>query len=101
MAEEGRIACTSCKKMCLPGELSLYMRVLICDQCKSTAARMKAKGRQTLKWMETVLDEGIKNSLIEGKLQFRTPEQIEAEGDMEKKALLDHLFYMGTGAKRT
>lgn len=86
--------CTCCRCAVPVNTLQLFEKVLVCPSCHATAERFVTKGEQHLKWMMSVLREGVKQSLIKGELQFRTDAQVHGREVINKKKFLDHLYYL-------
>lgn len=53
------------------------MEVFICSNCKLVAERIFERAQQDVKHLLVMMKESIRLGLIEGRLQFRDPEQVE------------------------
>jgi hypothetical protein len=79
------------------GEAKFFAEVFVCPDCFLVASRFYERAQQEAKQMLVLMKEYIRLSLVTGKLQFQTPEQVEkADGP----ALIEHIADLARKAKK-
>lgn len=63
--------CVNCKQPVEPQDAKFFHSVFICGTCHTMAERLYSRASQELKNLLLMLQESIRISLIEGRLQFR------------------------------
>ena len=79
------VPCVNCKKPFATDQGMWWERLFLCPDCHRVAVRIHEQGERRLRWMLSTLKAAIKDALLEGRLQFSTPEEQEGE---DKRFLL-------------
>jgi hypothetical protein len=66
----------NCRKEVLPNEGKLFAEVFVCPDCYLVAERMMDRALKELKLVLVMMKDTIRVGLLNGKLQFRTPEEL-------------------------
>lgn len=70
------VPCMNCKRDFKVDEGMWWEKLLVCPDCHKLATRIEERGEARLRWMRANLKAGIKATLIAGKLQLATSEQL-------------------------
>ena len=92
------IGCVNCKKEFGVDDGLWWERLFLCPDCYKVAIRVQEQGERRLRWMLSTLKAAIKDALIEGRLQFATPEEQGEEGDKRFLLQLQQLAQLSRAA---
>lgn len=70
------------------GEMQLFAEVCVCESCYKVAERLHERAHQELKIVLVMMKDAIRMGLMQKKLQFKTPEELQS---MKKSDLLGRL----------
>lgn len=88
MVEATPLRCMNCDAPIEQGEMKLFAQVCVCGSCYKMAERLYERANKELKLVLVMMKDAIRLSLLEKKLQFKTPDQIQS---MKKADLLSRL----------
>lgn len=71
------LKCMNCQREILPNRGEFFMEVFVCSDCKRVAERLYERAQQDVKHLLVMMKEAIRLGLVQGKLQFRDPTQVE------------------------
>jgi hypothetical protein len=77
MVETPGLSCMSCHKEVVEEQGKFFAEVFVCPDCFLLATRFYERAEQDLKRLLVMMKEAIRVGLLQGKLQFKTPEQIK------------------------
>jgi hypothetical protein len=78
----------NCDAPIAAGEMKLFAEVCVCEGCYNMATRMHERALKELKVVLVMMKESIRLALLQKKLQFRTPEELQ---NVKKPELLGEL----------
>lgn len=92
------IPCVNCKKEFGVDDGLWWEKLFLCPDCHKVAERIHAQGEKRLRWMLSTLKSAIKDALIEGRLQFSTPEEQGEAGESRFLHQLQQLAHLSRAA---
>lgn len=67
----------NCQRDIPPNKGEFFMEVFVCPDCKCVAERVYERSQQDVKHLLLLMKEVIRMALMEGRLQFQDPKQVE------------------------
>lgn len=83
------LPCLNCKADVTPDKAKLFAGVFVCETCHAMAERMYKRSEKELRDLQTMLLEGIRIALVEGRLQFAEDQNQELPKEDVLKAIVE------------
>lgn len=77
--ELGTLPCMNCGAEVPSSQAKFFAEVFVCTDCHAVAERMMQRTHKELKLVLAMMKDAIRMGLLQKKLRFRTPEELEKE----------------------